>query len=154
MFIFLDIDGVMVPSKSWESPKLLSDGFPEFSTKAIRVLQNLISDDTTVMLTTSHKSRFNIEEWKEIFHRRGITVNSLKSLDESNFGVSRKDEILNWFNLNTINDNFVIIDDDKSLNALPPFLKENLILTSPMVGLTDIHFDLIKSKLGNKLGTV
>ena len=154
MLIFLDIDGVMVPAKSWESPKLLSDGFPEFSPKAVRVLQSLISEDVTVMLTTSHKACFNIEEWKAIFHRRGITVNNLKSLDESKFGLSRLDEILNWFNLNTVNEDFVIIDDDKSLNALPPNLKENLILTSPMVGLIDSHFDLIKSKLENKLHTV
>lgn len=151
MLIFLDIDGVMVPAKSWERPKLLSDGFPEFSTKAVRVLKNLISDDTTVMLTTSHKSRFNIEEWKEIFHRRGIKVLNLKSLDECDFGVSRKDEIMNWFNLNTLNEDFVIIDDDKSLNGLPPFLKDNLILTSPMVGLTDNHFDMFKSITRSKL---
>ncbi|MCU0421434.1 MAG: HAD domain-containing protein [Bacteroidia bacterium] len=153
MLIFLDIDGVMVPAKSWERPCLLSDGFPEFSSKALLVLQNLISDDVTVMLTTSHKSRFNIQEWKEIFQRRGITINNLKTLDECSFGVSRKDEILNWFNLNSINEDFVILDDDKSLNALPTFLKDNLILTSPMVGLTENHLDIIKSKLGNNLHT-
>ncbi len=153
MLIFLDIDGVMVPAKSWERPCLLSDGFPEFSSKALLVLQNLISDDVTVMLTTSHKSRFNIQEWKEIFQRRGITINNLKTLDECSFGVSRKDEILNWFNLNSINEDFVILDDDKSLNALPTFLKDNLILTSPMVGLTENHLEMIKSKLGNNLHT-
>ena len=153
MLIFLDIDGVLVPVKSWKSPTLLSDGFPEFSAKAVRVLQRLISDDDTVMLTTSHKSRFNIEEWKDIFHRRGITVNNLKSLDESNFGMSRKDEIVNWVNLNTLSGDFVIIDDDTTLNALPPFLKDKLILTSPMIGLTDSHLDIIKSILGNKLHT-
>jgi len=151
MLIFLDIDGVMVPAKSWESPKLLSDGFPEFSTKAVRVLQNLISVDTTIMLTTSHKARFNIEEWKEIFHKRGITVTNLESLDECNLGVSRLDEILNWVKINSINEDFVIIDDDMSLNALPSFLKDNLILTSPMVGLTDSHFQIIQSKFGGKL---
>jgi hypothetical protein len=31
MLIFLDIDGVMVPAKSWERPVLLKDGFPAFS---------------------------------------------------------------------------------------------------------------------------
>ncbi len=56
MFIFLDIDGVMVPAQGWKSPELLNDGFPVFSNKASRVLQSLISEDTTVMLTTSHKS--------------------------------------------------------------------------------------------------
>jgi len=150
MLVFLDIDGVMVPAKSWESPKLLSDGFPEFSDRAVRVLQNLISEDTTVMLTTSHKSRFSIEEWKNIFQRRGIKVNTIKSLEESNWGVSRKDEILHWVHQNKLNEEFIIIDDDKSLNTLPHFLKDYLVLTSPMVGLTDRHLDVIKSMLGDR----
>lgn len=151
MLIFLDIDGVLVPAKSWESPRLLSDGFPEFSTKAIGVLQGLISKDTTVMLTTSHKSRFNNEEWKAIFQRRGITVHNIQSLGQYDLGVSRKDEILNWVHSNTLPPDFVIIDDDTSLNGLPPFLKDNLILTSPMVGLTERHLEQIKSKQGKDL---
>lgn len=145
MLIFLDIDGVMVPAKSWESPKLLSDGFPEFSDKAVRVLQNVVSGGATIMLTTSHKSRFSVEEWKDIFVARGIYVKNIRKLEESSFGTSRRDEILNWFNLNDINEDFIIIDDDKSLNALPSFLKENLILTSSMVGLNDSHLANIES---------
>ncbi|MCA0427586.1 MAG: hypothetical protein LCH37_09135 [Bacteroidetes bacterium] len=145
MLIFLDIDGVMVPAKSWESPKLLSDGFPEFSSKAVIVLQKLVSEGATLILTTSHKSRYSIEEWKAIFSARGISVNYLGKLEECAFGTSRKDELLNWFNLNSINDDFIILDDDKSLNALPPFLKENLVLTSSMVGLTDAHLSEIEA---------
>jgi len=147
MLVFLDIDGVMVPAKSWENPKLLSDGFPEFSDRAIRVLQNVVSEDVTVMLTTSHKSRFSVEEWKRIFNARGININKLGKLDESSFGTSRRDEILNWFKLNIIDEDFIIIDDDKSLNALPSFLKKNLILTSSMVGLTGTHLDEIESRI-------
>ena len=52
MLVFLDIDGVMVPAKSWTSPQLLSDGFPAFSDKAVRVLQHVVSGGVTVMLTT------------------------------------------------------------------------------------------------------
>ena len=66
MLVFLDRDGVMVPAKSWTSPQLLSDGFPAFSDKAVRVLQHVVSGGVTVMLTTSHKSRFSVEEWKNI----------------------------------------------------------------------------------------
>lgn len=145
MLIFLDIDGVMVPEKSWVSLPLLSDGFADFSESAVRVLQNLIFEDTKIMLTTSHKSRFNQEEWKEIFNRRGIKVKHIKSLDGGHTGISRKDEILNWINVNKITEEFIIIDDDKSLNALPAFLKDRLILTSSMVGLTDIHCHLIQN---------
>ncbi|MEP7198005.1 MAG: HAD domain-containing protein [Saprospiraceae bacterium] len=151
MLVFLDIDGVMVPAKSWESPKLLNDGFLEFSERAVHVLQNIISDEVTVILTTSHKSRFNVEEWKSIFNARGIYIKKLGKLDESLFGTSRKDEILNWFNLNVINEDFIIIDDDKSLNALPVTLKENLILTSSMVGLTEAHLDEIESRLKSQV---
>jgi hypothetical protein len=145
MLVFLDIDGVMVPAKSWESPKLLGDGFPDFSDKAVCVLQKVVSGDSTIMLTTSHKSRFSVEEWKVIFAARGIYVKNLGKLEQSPIGTSRRSEILNWFNINDINEDFIIIDDDKSLNALPSFLKENLILTSSMVGLNDSHLEDIKA---------
>ena len=151
MLIFLDIDGVMVPAKSWEKPPILNDGFMEFSIKAVRVLQNLISDEVTVILTTSHKSSYSINEWKSIFLRRGIEITNLQKLNDNTLGFSRKDEIVHWFNQNNIAEDFIIIDDDKSLNALPNFLKDYLILTSPMIALNDIHLQEIKSKLSNKL---
>ena len=147
VLIFLDIDGVMVPAKSWEKPKSLDDGFFEFSPAAVRVLQCIITEDTTIMLTTSHKSRYSSEEWKAIFHRRGIAVNQIKTLNQSDLSMSRKDEILNWFHFNTIHEEFIIIDDDKSLNALPTFLKDNLILTSASIGLTENQLDEIQSKI-------
>jgi hypothetical protein len=150
MFVFLDIDGVMVPAKSWKSPELLNDGFPAFDLKAVRVLQSIISADTTVMLTTSHKSRFTIQEWKKIFQKRGLQINRFKSLDDNINCLNRNDEVLNWFNLNNVSEEFIIIDDDKSLNALPSFLKERLILTSPLIGLTDSHLDEIKAILNQK----
>ena len=67
MLLLLDIDGVMIPAKSWKSPEFLDDGFPAFNKKAIASLQCIISEDVTVILTTSHKSNFSIEEWKNHF---------------------------------------------------------------------------------------
>jgi hypothetical protein len=139
MLIFLDIDGVMVPAQSWKSPTILNDGFPEFSQKAVNVLQELISEDVTVMLTTSHKSSYGIAKWKSIFKNRGLEISKLESLDDNIDHVSRKDEIINWFTKNNQEKSFIIIDDDKSLNGLPPNLKKNLILTSSMIGLIDEH---------------
>lgn len=113
MLFFLDIDGVMVPAKGWKSPEFLNDGFPAFSNKATRVLQSLISKDATVILTTPHKSKFSMEEWKNIFKNRDIHIEKIKSLPENFNNLSRKDEIVNWFEANNVTEDFVIIDDDK-----------------------------------------
>lgn len=147
MLLFLDIDGVMVPAKGWKSPELLNDGFPAFSSRATLVLQNLISEEVTVILTTSHKSKFSMGEWKNIFRNRGIHIKKIKTLPENFNNLSRKDEIVNWFKANNVNEDFVIIDDDNFLNELPDFLKEHLIQTSPYVGLTEEHSEAIKSIL-------
>jgi HAD domain in Swiss Army Knife RNA repair proteins len=138
VLILLDIDGVMVPAASWRRPEILNDGFPAFSYQAVKALQKIISETSAgILLTTSHKSKFSIQEWFDIFKLRGIKINKIETLHENINRLNRKDEILNWFNLNDIDDNFVIIDDDKSLNALPELLKNKFILTSPLIGLTN-----------------
>jgi hypothetical protein len=57
---------------------------------------------------------------------------------------------LNWYFTNKIEDNFIIIDDDKSLNLLPEFLKEKLILTSATVGLTNYLADIAIENLNKQ----
>ncbi len=143
MTIFLDIDGVLVPAKSWKSPELMDDGFPSFSNKSISVLKQVIDKSTTIMLTTSHKYRFSIDEWKMIFLKRGIQLNNVGRLPENTTFLSRRDEIVNWFLNNDLQDDFIIIDDDKSLNDLPPDLKEKFVLTSPMIGLSERNLEEI-----------
>jgi hypothetical protein len=147
MLFFLDIDGVMVPAKGWKSPELLDDGFPAFSNRATFVLRDLISKNDTIMLITSHKSNFSIEEWKNIFNKRDIQIENLKTLPENVNHLSRKDEIINWFNTHIVDDDFVIIDDDKSLNELPEFLKQHLVQTNAYVGLIEEHAKMVKSIL-------
>ena len=141
MLIFLDIDGVMAPAKSWQRPDILEDGFVDFSSKAVSVLQDILAQNpnSTIILTTSHKSRFSLSQWKIIFERRGLNVNKLESLNDNTDFQSRKVEILNWFDSNDIHEDFIIIDDDKSLNDLPTFYKDRLILTSSLVGLNESH---------------
>jgi hypothetical protein len=146
MLVFLDIDGVMVPAKGHRAPDLLMDGFAAFSTNASHVLDSIIGEfNATIMLTTSHKSNYSLHEWETIFKTRGIQAKKIKSLPVNLNHLSRKEEISSWFNVNTINEDFVIIDDDKSLNDLPNYLKDHLILTSSYVGLTENHLDEIRN---------
>ena len=153
MLIFLDIDGVMAPAKSWQRPDILEDGFVDFSPKAVRVIQDILSQnaDTTIILTTSHKSRFSLSQWKIIFERRGLNVNKLESLNDNTNFQSRKVAILNWFDSNDIHEDFIIIDDDKSLNDLPKIYKDRLILTSSLVGLNESHWADIQNIVSTPL---
>lgn len=146
MLIFLDIDGVMVPATSWKSPQNLEDGIPMFTVKATNALNNLISHHATVILTTSHRTRFANSEWKKIFERRGLKINRLLSLEPNHDFKKRRDEILGWFNIHDVSEDFVIIDDDTSLHGLPKDLKEHVIFTSSLVGLIPEQVENFKEK--------
>lgn len=137
MLILLDIDGVMVPTTSWKPTEILSDGFANFSARAITNLQTIIyNTGASILLTTSHKSRYSNSEWEEIFKRRGIVTN-INTLEPNEDNLNRKEEILRWFTKTSISESFVILDDDKSLNGLPSYIKNNAIVTSGTVGLTN-----------------
>ena len=137
MLILLDIDGVMVPAKSWKRPEFLNDGFFAFSSEATNALQKIISETSAdILLTTSHKSKYTIEEWKNIFNLREINVKNIYSLPENISFLNRKDEIMKWVNTSLDLPEFIIIDDDKSLNSLPSIIKNKLVQTSASIGLT------------------
>ena len=136
MKILLDIDGVMVTTPSWKRLEILEDGFSSFNNNAALNLQKIITTTgATIMLTTSHKSNFSIPQWISIFQKRGILINTIDRLPENNH-LNRKEEILNWLKNSTEN-NFIIIDDDKSLNDLPTKYKSKLILTGSLIGLDE-----------------
>jgi len=137
MLILLDIDGVMVPANAWKRPEIMKDGFASFSAKAVQSLLNILTaTDAKIVLTTSHKSNYSLSEWIDIFNLRGVNISTIDRLPENVASISRKEEVLNWIGTSGVNDGYVIIDDDSSLNDLPAHLKERLILTSGAIGLT------------------
>jgi hypothetical protein len=148
VFILLDIDGVMLPAKSWQSPAFLEDGFPAFTLNAVRSLNTIIQNtNATIVLTTSHKDRFDNLQWSTIFSQRGITAKIQKCEYAQEVGVSRADLVLSWLEANPSLENFVIIDDDKSLNDLPSNVKQHLIMTSSYIGLNDSLAELAVERL-------
>lgn len=150
MLVYLDIDGVMVSADSWKRPEILEDGFMDFKPKAVCSLNRIISDTSAkIVLTTSHKHLYSLTEWKKIFEKRNIQVSEITRLPENNNQLTRKQELLNWFNVNGITEEFIIIDDDKTLNELPEFLKSRLIQTYGSIGLTDSLAEEAINKLRN-----
>ncbi|MEO4005295.1 HAD domain-containing protein [Flavobacterium sp. CAU 1735] len=144
MKIFLDIDGVMVHANPQRKVDMAQDGFYQFNTIAVAILNEIIGKVKKVelILSTSHRFRFPILEWIEIFKRRKIYADTISILDipqEERF--SRKTEIVNWMDKCKYSpEEVLIIDDDKSLNGLPQNLKERLLLTNPYIGLNSASY--------------
>lgn len=138
MIILLDIDGVLVTTPIWKPTEQLSDGFMKFNESATENLANLFKQtNASVILTTTHRINFDETKWKEIFRTRGLhfhtisKVNNKTSIDQLG---TRATEIKEWVEQFGKNENYVIIDDDVSLNGLPENIKERWVSTKPLVG--------------------
>lgn len=104
---------------------------------SILALQNIISEtNADILLTTSHKSKYTLDQWRNIFELRGISINNINVLPENTNNLSGRDEILKWYNLHESEIDYIIIDDDESLNSLPEFIKCNLLQINATVELT------------------
>lgn len=116
MYLFLDIDGVLAPIKNHY--QLLDDGFIEFDENCVNVLNTILEKHKieTLVLSTSHRYNFSIEMWKNILIHRGIRLDNIsKILRTEKFSYKKRvEEIENFIYKYNIN-NFLIIDDDKSL---------------------------------------
>lgn len=131
MKILLDIDGVMVSGASWRQIEILNDGFPDFMRSAVQNLQRIVSaTNASIVLTTSHRSRFNILEWESIFKSRGLNVPITILPDNPN----KIDAILDWV-VHDGKEPFVVIDDDRSLNVLPKSIKDRCVFPDSIIGL-------------------
>ncbi len=136
MKIFLDIDGVMVHAIPNLKVALENDKFYKFSTKAIDKLNSLLNPGDEIILSTTHRFRFRVAEWKEVFKSRGIEIENLSMIALPVNILNRKDEIMYWIAERDLEAaEILIIDDCKSLNALPDEYKERLMLTNGYVGL-------------------
>jgi hypothetical protein len=137
MKILLDIDGVMIPANPWRAYEMDSDGFGMFSKKSVESLNQILkkSIQPEIILTSSHKQKFTIEKWCDIFSKRGVLPVNFSRLDTDSLQTNRKDEIITWY-LKNQNDPFIIIDDDKRLNSFDNnFKDDHLVLTNPSIGL-------------------
>ena len=142
MFILLDIDGVLVPAKNWQTIDSKDDGFIEFSPRAVSCLNELLNEThASIVLSTSHKNRFTTKQWVKIFQNRGVNATTIEILKTKKVD-NRLEEILDWYSKsNNSAEDFIIIDDDKRLNDLPNHLKERLVLTKSFVGFNKESLD-------------
>lgn len=152
MTILLDIDGVLITTPPWRTVEQHPDGFLKFNSKAEKNLIRLVSEtNASIVLTTTHRITYSTEKWKEIFNNRGIPVQTIEKVNMRqiiDISVDRGMEIKEWVDKFGTGKQFVIIDDDLSINALPPDIKAKWVMTKSMVGLdeecTDIAIRILK----------
>ena len=138
-FILLDMDGVMVPAASWKPIEVLPDGFYKFSTLAALHLDTLLKETgATIVLTTTHRTRFDKAAWNSILGSRLQYVQDIQTIDDFNLQFTagnRLHEVWQWAEAYGQDNQYVIIDDDSSLQDLPPAIKSHWVKTQPMIGL-------------------
>lgn len=142
MVLFLDIDGVMVHTNPSKPIEQLEDNFYVFDDEAVTVLNRIISKNVIdeIIISSSHRFKFTPTEWERLFSTRKIKINkiSIIAIEKG----SRKENIFSWIEFRRLKPNdYIIIDDDKSLNGLPEVIKKRLILTNPYIGLKGYYFD-------------
>jgi hypothetical protein len=153
MIFFLDIDGVMVHANPHMPVEQATDGFYVFSSAAVETFNTIfIAKEDQVILSTSHRFRYSVVEWKKIFLDRDIRIDSLQLLYNAEQHLihhyTRKDEILGHIGRQCMRaEEIIIIDDDKSLNDLPRELKSRLVSTSSYIGLTEKNLPALKTIL-------
>jgi len=88
----LDIDGVLIPANSWRKPEFLEDGFPAFNPKSVKAFQRILSETgASVLLTTSHKTKYNAEQWQSLLLARGINPKNVDRLETNSLHVNRSE---------------------------------------------------------------
>ncbi|WP_227430290.1 HAD domain-containing protein [Psychrobacter sp. I-STPA6b] len=143
MKILLDFDGVMVTTPSWQAVEQADDGFMAFNSKCVQNLAHILAKtQADIVLTTTHRIHYDEVQWLKLFNNRGIVTNKITKVNQAqSFAelANRCDEVLQWV-ANNPDENFVIIDDDKSLYNLPDSpeydLKKRWVKTQFHQGLT------------------
>jgi hypothetical protein len=109
-----------------------------------RAAQNLahIIDQTraSIVLTSTHRINYPIDEWLRILKTRGINptsiskINSVETVDRM---ADRATEIEEWISSCWNGEAYVIIDDGLSINRLSQPIKNHCVITKLMSGLDE-----------------
>jgi len=132
--LILDLDGVLITTPPWKQDTMHSDGYSEFNESCINNLNRLLTlVEFDIWLSSTRRTTKTLTEFNLIFKNRELRNKIVGFLPEYSCCKSRKEEVIKFIDEYKISD-FLIIDDDKSLNGLEDILKENLVLTELMKG--------------------
>jgi histidinol phosphatase-like enzyme len=138
--ILLDLDGVLIVHAPWRRAEFEDDGYNKFNKTCVENL-NCILNATgyDIVLISARRTQVSIEQMNTYFKSRGVNKEIMAYVpdynsDESKPWKTRREEVelfLEEYNP----ENYIIIDDDKSLFDAKAEIKERWIQTNLMTGL-------------------
>ncbi len=132
--LILDLDGVLITNPIWKADLMHSDGYSEFNEHCVSNLNRLLSfSEFEIWLSSTRRTVKTLNEFNIIFRNRGINQDISGFLPKYSTCDNRREEVLKFIDEFNVS-NYLIIDDDKSLNSFEDKLKKNLILTELIRG--------------------
>ncbi len=145
--LILDLDGVLITTPIWRADEIDSDGYSKFNINCVDNLNQLLSQsDFEIWLSSTRRTVKTLIEFNKIFENRNIESPIKGFLPEYQECKTRKDEIIKFIKEFKISD-FLIIDDDKSLNGLDEDHKKKLILTELQKGFNIEKLEIAIEKI-------
>ena len=128
--LILDLDGVLITTPPWRADTIAEDGYSAFNPTCIANFNTLLTNQKfDIWLSSSRRTTQTLDTFNQIFQNRHILSPIKGFLPNYETTKSRKEEITQF--LHTFpSTQFLIIDDDTSLNDLEDRYKKWWIPTS------------------------
>jgi hypothetical protein len=130
--ILLDLDGVMITTPSWRKDYIDIDGYSQFNPQTVRNLNKLTSQvNAELWLISARRRGFTLEQFNTFFNFRKIEKELSGMVPVYFEYIPRIEELKSFLEVEPV-DNYLIIDDDTSLDGLED--KRFWVKTHPMIG--------------------
>jgi len=132
--VILDLDGVLIVTPNWKADEIHPDGYSDFDIDSVKNLNFLMTDlNAELWLSSTRRINKSLHQFREIFKNRNINASLAGFLPSTVIGTERVAEINTFLDHEPIQ-NFLIIDDDKSLNKLKSNRKQFWVQTEFLIG--------------------
>ena len=132
--LILDLDGVLITTPPWKADKIDPDGYSKFNDDCIKNLNELLEKvEIEIWLSSTRRTVKTLDEFNNIFKNRKIRKSITGFVPVYENIKNRKEEVERFINERKL-ENYIILDDDKSLNELNFEMKKNLVLTELIKG--------------------
>jgi len=128
--LILDLDGVLITTPTWKADTMDTDGYSAFNQSCVQNLNQLLEiGDFEIWLSSTRRTVKTLQEFNLIFKNRHISQNIEGFVPQYPNCKNRKEEIIHFLEDYKIDD-FLIIDDDKTLYDLDKERKEQHLVST------------------------